>query len=168
LRAFLSLPTPGSKVVIGDGPDAEALRREFPNARFLGAMSGEALARAYAAADLFVFPSIADTFGLVLLEACASGLRVAALPAPGPLDIFGGDCDCAALDADLGQAIRRALCLPADGAAPRAFAELFTWDACTEQFLEILRAAPARAVETIASQEQHLDNSASASSSRRI
>ena len=145
LRAFLKLKTPGSKVVIGDGPDAGALRREFPQATFLGALFGEALARHYAAADLFVFPSLSDTFGLVLLEACAAGLNVAALPAPGPLDIFAGDQTCSAIDADLGRAVQRALALPADGRAARAFAERFTWEACTAQFCESVKAAPARA-----------------------
>ncbi len=143
LRAFLSLRTPGSKVVIGDGPEFAALAGDFPEARFLGAKCGEDLARHYAAADVFVFPSASDTFGLVLLEACASGLRIAALPAPGPLDIFGGDGDFTALDPDLGSAISRALSLPDDGETPRAFARQYTWTACTEQFCSILRASPA-------------------------
>jgi len=142
LRAFLSLDTPGSKVVVGDGPDLEALKHDYPDAHFLGAKQGIDLARCYAAADLFVFPSITDTFGLVLLEACASGLRIAALPAPGPLDIFGSDSDFAALDADLGRAVARALALTDDGEAPRAFARRFTWSACTEQFRAILRSSP--------------------------
>jgi glycosyltransferase involved in cell wall biosynthesis len=107
-------------------------------------MRGEALARHYAAADLFVFPSTLDTFGLVLLEACASGLRIAAMSAPGPLDIFGGDCDVAALDCDLASAIARALKLPENCERARAFAKKFDWAACTEEFYENLRAAPAR------------------------
>lgn len=144
LRAFLSLDTPGSKVVIGDGPDAEKLRHEYPDAHFLGARQGAELARCYAAADLFVFPSISDTFGLVLLEACASGLRIAALPAPGPMDIFDGESNFAALDPDLGRAVARALALMDDGEAPRAFARQFTWSACTEQFCAILRISPAQ------------------------
>ncbi len=82
LPGFLGLKTPGSKIVVGDGPEFEALKKAYPDAHFLGARHGAELARCYAAADLFVFPSLTDTFGLVLLEACASGLRVAALPAP--------------------------------------------------------------------------------------
>ena len=91
---------------------------------FLGALSGEKLARHYAAADLFVFPSIADTFGLVLLEACAAGLRIAAKPVPGPSDIFADDTakDFAALDWDLGRAVETALQLRDNSDAPRAFA----------------------------------------------
>ena len=144
VRTFLSLPTPGTKVVIGDGPDAAALKLDFPEARFLGPMRGEALARHYAAADLFVFPSTTDTFGLVLLEACASGLRIAAMSAPGPLDVFGGDGDVAALDCDLGRAVSRALSLPENCQRARTFARKFNWAACTEEFYENLRAAPAR------------------------
>lgn len=145
LPAFLSLKTPGSKVVVGDGPDSEALRQAYADARFLGAREGAELAQCYSAADLFVFSSLADTFGLVLLEACASGLRIAASPAPGPLDIFGWDSDIAALDADLGKAIARALNWPKDSERPRAFAEQFTWSACTDQFLEILKLSPTHA-----------------------
>lgn len=146
LPAFLSLKTPGSKIVIGDGPDREALKLAFPDARFLGSREGVELARCYAAADLFVFSSLADTFGLVLLEACASGLRIAAAPAPGPLDIFGWDSEIAALDPDLGKAIARALTWPTDPGRPRAFAEQFTWAACTDQFLEILKLSAARSL----------------------
>ena len=90
-RKFLDIDTVGSQIVVGDGPDLVSLKREYPDAHFLGALSGEKLAGHYAAADLFEFPSIADTFGLVLLEACAAGLRVAAMPAPGPSDIFADD-----------------------------------------------------------------------------
>jgi glycosyltransferase involved in cell wall biosynthesis len=144
VRAFLSLPTRGTKVVIGDGPDAATLKLDFPKARFLGPLRGEALARHYAAADLFVFPSTTDTFGLVLLEACASGLRIAAMSAPGPLDIFGDDGDVAALDCDLGRAVSRALNTPENCERARAFAKKFNWAACTEEFYQNLRAAPAR------------------------
>jgi glycosyltransferase involved in cell wall biosynthesis len=76
LGAYLDIGTVGSQVVIGDGPDLASLRQKYPDAHFLGAMSGEKLARHYAPADLFVFPSTTDTFGLVLLEACAAGLAV--------------------------------------------------------------------------------------------
>ena len=91
LAAFLVAPVAGSKVVVGDGPARAALSRRFPEAYFLGALHGAALAGAYAAADLFVFPSRTDTFGLVLIEALASGLPIAAFPVPGPLDVLGAD-----------------------------------------------------------------------------
>ncbi|MER2519406.1 MAG: glycosyltransferase family 1 protein [Bdellovibrionales bacterium] len=138
LRAFLSLNTVGSKVVIGDGPDLAMLRKDYPDAHFLGAMEGEALGRHYAAADVFVFPSLTDTFGLVLLEACAAGLRVACLPAPGPVDLFSAPetAAFAALDHDLGRAVARALALPENAAGARKFAEGYSWEACTRQFLE--------------------------------
>ena len=84
LEAFLDLDLPGTKLIVGDGPARAALERKYPQAVFLGARQGEALAQAYAAADVFVFPSKTDTFGLVLLEALASGLPVAAFPVTGP------------------------------------------------------------------------------------
>ena len=88
LHAFLDLERPGSKVVVGDGPWLESLKVKYPEAHFLGALHGEELARAYASADVFVFPSRTDTFGLVMLEALASGVPVAAYPVPGPLDVL--------------------------------------------------------------------------------
>lgn len=146
LRAFLDISTAGSKVVIGDGPDLDPLRNEYADAHFLGAMSGETLARHYAAADLFVFPSTTDTFGLVLLEACAAGLRVAAVPAPGPSDIFadGAVDNFVAMDQDLTRSISAALELPDNPEAPRAFARRFTWRACTAQFINHLQAPAPR------------------------
>ena len=89
LEAFLDLDLPGTKVVVGDGPARAALERKYPDAVFLGARHGEELAEIYAAADIFVFPSKTDTFGLVLLEALASGLPVAAFPVTGPRDVIG-------------------------------------------------------------------------------
>ena len=89
LEAFLELDLPGTKVVVGDGPARAALQRKYPHAVFLGALHGEALAETYAAADVFVFPSRTDTFGLVLLEALASGVPVAAFPVTGPRDVIG-------------------------------------------------------------------------------
>jgi glycosyltransferase involved in cell wall biosynthesis len=132
IEAFLSLDLPGSQVVIGDGPLLEQLRHRFPKAHFLGKKVGEDLARHYAAADIFVFPSLTDTFGLVILEALASGLPVAAFPVPGPRDILQGS-GAGALDADLGAAVKQALALP--GARCRALAEQFSWKTATEQFL---------------------------------
>ena len=98
LDAFLSLDLPGSKVVIGDGPARKKLQTRFPRAHFVGEMRDERLAAAYASADVFVFPSLTDTFGLVLLEALASGLPVAANPVVGPLDVIG-DSGAGVLDA---------------------------------------------------------------------
>src|SRR6201999_4472610 len=89
LEAFLELDLPGTKLIVGDGPALTALAAKYPQAVFLGARQGEALAEAYAGADVFVFPSRTDTFGLVLLEALASGLPVAAFPVTGPLDVIG-------------------------------------------------------------------------------
>ena len=95
LEALLRLDLPGSTVIVGDGPARAALRRRFPRAHFLGSMQGEALAAVYASADVFVFPSRTDTFGIVLIEALASGLPVAAFPVPGPIDVIGrGGAGC--------------------------------------------------------------------------
>lgn len=130
---FLRLPLPGTKVVVGDGPQRAALERRFPAARFLGALHGEALAHAYRAADALVFPSRTDTFGLVLLEALACGTPVAAHPVAGPADVLdGAGPGVGALDADLAAAALRAL--GGDPAACRAHAERFTWPACAAQF----------------------------------
>src|SRR6202040_3067506 len=89
LEAFLDLDLPGTKVIVGDGPARAMLEQKYPDTVFLGALHGEALAQVYAAADIFVFPSKTDTFGLVLLEALASGLPVAAFPVTGPRDVIG-------------------------------------------------------------------------------
>ena len=142
----------GSQIVVGDGPDLASLEWEYPDVHFLGALSGEKLARHYAAADLFVFPSIADTFGLVLLEACAAGLRVAAKPVPGPSDIFAEDTakDFAAMDWDLGRAVETALQLRDNSDAPRAFAHQFTWQACTQDFYAHLQVPAPKALRSLA------------------
>ena len=140
LDAFLSLDLPGSKVLVGDGPSAASLRRAYPAAHFLGLRKGEDLARIYASADVFVFPSRTDTFGMVLLEALASGLPVAAMPVPGPLDVIG-DSGAGALDRNLRAACLAALEIPRERA--RAHAETFTWEAATQQFLANVAAAKA-------------------------
>ena len=88
IEAFLASPHPGTKVVVGDGPALAGLRRKFPEVHFLGALRGDPLAGAYAGADVFVFPSRTDTFGLVMIEALACGTPVAAYPVPGPLDVL--------------------------------------------------------------------------------
>jgi glycosyltransferase involved in cell wall biosynthesis len=134
IRAFLDLDLPGSKVVVGDGPQLAELRRAYPAVRFTGARFGAALARAYAGADVFVFPSRTDTFGLVLLEALACGTPVAAFPVTGPLDVLGGARGAiGAVDTDLRHAALAAL--SCDRAACRAHAETFSWRACAELFL---------------------------------
>jgi glycosyltransferase involved in cell wall biosynthesis len=133
--AFLALDLPGSKVVIGDGPMREELQRRHPEAHFLGKREGVELARLYASADVFVFPSRTDTFGLVLLEALASGLPVAAYPVPGPLDIIGGS-GAGVLDEDLQRAALAALEIPREHC--RAHALRYTWTASTDQFVENL------------------------------
>jgi glycosyltransferase involved in cell wall biosynthesis len=135
IGAFLDLDLPGSKLVVGDGPQLAALKARYPDVHFVGAKFGEALACHYAAGDVFVFPSRTDTFGLVLLEALASGLPVAAYPVTGPLDVVGGT-DVAVLNDDLRTAAIAALDIPRD--ACRAFAERHSWKACAEQFLDNL------------------------------
>lgn len=140
IQAFLDLDLPGSKVVVGDGPLLDDLRRRHASVRFVGAKFGEELAVHYAAADCFVFPSRTDTFGLVLLEALASGLPVAAYPVPGPLDVVGGS-PAGVLSEDL-----RAAALAALEIAPelaRGHALTFSWAACTRQFLDNLKPFPA-------------------------
>jgi glycosyltransferase involved in cell wall biosynthesis len=133
LEAFLSLDLPGTKVVVGDGPARAALQKTYLDAVFLGARQGEALAEVYAAADVFVFPSRTDTFGLVLLEALASGVPVAALPAPAPRDVIGG-APVGVLDEDLRRACLAALDLKRDDC--RDFALRMTWEASAAMFLE--------------------------------
>jgi glycosyltransferase involved in cell wall biosynthesis len=132
LEAFLELDLPGTKVVVGDGPARAALERKYPQATFLGALHGEALAEAYAAADVFVFPSKTDTFGLVLLEALASGVPVAAFPVTGPRDVIGTE-PVGVLSEDL-----RLACLAALKLSPqdcRQFAASQTWEASARAFI---------------------------------
>lgn len=145
LPAFLACDTPGHKVVVGDGPDLARLKAQFPDVHFLGALSGTDLARAYCSADVFVFPSRTDTFGLVLIEALACGLPVAAYPVPGPLDIVGRDgrgacgmhpATVGALDEDLGLAIRKALRCDPLGAA--VLGASYSWERATDEFVAAL------------------------------
>jgi glycosyltransferase involved in cell wall biosynthesis len=133
LEAFLDLDLPGSKVIVGDGPARASLARKYPQAVFLGSRQGEALAEAYAGADVFVFPSKTDTFGLVLLEALASGVPVAAFPVTGPRDVIG-TAPVGALNDDL-----RLACLAALQISPQAcleFASGHTWEASARAFIE--------------------------------
>lgn len=132
LDAFLSLDLPGTKVVVGDGPARAALQQTYPNAVFLGARTGEQLAEVYAAADVFVFPSRTDTFGLVLLEALASGVPIAAFPVTGPRDVIG-DAHVGVLNEDL-----RSACLAALQIAPKAcleFTASLTWEKSAGTFV---------------------------------
>src|ERR1700712_5087021 len=132
LEAFLELDLPGTKVVAGDGPARAALQRKYPQAVFLGALHGEPLTEAYAAADVFVFPSKTDTFGLVLLEALASGVPVAAFPVTGPSDVIGC-AEVGVLSADL-----RLACLAALKLSPqdcRRFAAGQGWEASARAFV---------------------------------
>jgi glycosyltransferase involved in cell wall biosynthesis len=146
IEAFLALDLPGTKVVVGDGPARAELTRRFPAAVFLGVRQGEELARAYAAADVFAFPSRTDTYGLVLLEALASGVPVAAYPVSGPRDVVGG-APVAALDHDLRAACLEALTLSRDEC--RAFALERTWDTSARIFLaNVRRVAMTAAVAT--------------------
>ena len=135
IEAFLSLDLPGTKVVIGDGPARTQLERRYPESRFLGPKVGEELVRHYAASDVFVFPSKTDTFGLVMLEALACGVPVAAFPVQGPRDVIG-DTSVAALDDDLGRACLKAAQISRD--ACRQFALTRSWRTCTTQFLSNL------------------------------
>lgn len=130
IEAFLATAYSGSKVVIGDGPALAELKLRFPEVLFLGRKEGRALAGCYAGADVFVFPSRTDTFGLVMIEALACGLPVAAFPVAGPADIVTERCG--ALSDDLARAIDAALlCERCDCAAHAAH---FSWDAATDQF----------------------------------
>jgi glycogen synthase len=124
---------PGTKVIVGDGPALVALARKYPQAVFLGARQGEELAEAYAAAAVFVFPSKIDTFGLVLLEALASGLPVAAFPVTGPRDVIAG-APVGVLNDDLRMACLSALHISAQ--ACLEFAAEHTWEASARAFVE--------------------------------
>ena len=139
LDAFLGLELPGSRVVIGGGPLLERYRRRYPDVHFLGYRHGEDLAATLSAADVFVFPSLTDTLGLVMLEAMACGVPVAAFPVPGPNDVVvdGGN---GALDADLREAVFRALAVPAEHCID--YAAGFSWERSTRTFVE--RLVPAR------------------------
>src|SRR5271170_1094154 len=136
LEAFLSLDLPGSKVVIGTGPQEAKLKREFPEAKFLGALENGTLAAHLASADVFVFPSRTDTFGIVQLEALASGVPVAAFPVTGPKDVVG-DKPIGVLDEDLGRACMDALQLSRD--ACRKFALDYSWENSARQFIGHVR-----------------------------
>lgn len=138
IEAFLSNAHPGSKVVVGDGPAMAKLQAQFPDAHFLGKQGGAALAACYAGADVFVFPSKTDTFGLVMVEALACGTPVAAYPVSGPLDVLTPQSGCMAdsLESAIAGALRldRSQCL--------AHGRGFSWEASTDQFLAALTPEP--------------------------
>jgi glycosyltransferase involved in cell wall biosynthesis len=139
VEAFLKLDLPGSKWVCGEGPQLAELKSRYPEANYLGVLSQTELAKVYAAADVFVFPSRTDTFGLVLLEALACGLPVAAFPVTGPIDVLG-DGPAGAMNEDLREACLDALKI--ERTVARAWAERFSWRAASEQFASHLRPLP--------------------------
>jgi glycosyltransferase involved in cell wall biosynthesis len=140
IEAFLRVKMPGTKLIIGNGPARAELAARYPDALFIGFRYGDELAAMLSAADVFVFPSLTDTFGLAMIEALACGSPVAAFPVPGPIDVIDRGVT-GVLDEDLGAAIRGALLLDRQVCAERAKA--FTWEAATEQFLEGLAPIPA-------------------------
>lgn len=136
IEAFLELDLPGTKMIVGEGPRLEHLKKRYAQAHFTGPLFGAELAEAYAAADVFVFPSKTDTFGLVLIEAMAAGTPVAGYPVQGPGDVLAFTADgikAGALDEDLKTACMKALRLNRDDA--RAYAMNFAWKACAKQFI---------------------------------
>lgn len=141
VEAFLDCRHPGAKIVVGDGPALARLKRRYPEVAFLGPRHGEALAAAYRAADVLVFPSRTDTFGLVMIEALACGTPVAAFPVPGPVDVLRPEVG--SMDPDLDWAIARAL--ECDRAACAALARSFNWEASARQFLAALAPVDRRA-----------------------
>jgi glycosyltransferase involved in cell wall biosynthesis len=147
IEAFLTSELPGKKVVVGDGPHLSTLRRAHPDAIYTGLKRGEDLARHYASADVFVFPSRTDTFGLVLLEALASGLPVAAYPVTGPVDIIEHG-HSGFLDNDLTTAALGALLLDRRAARQRALA--FSWGETARLFIDNIKTAHASAVHNTA------------------
>ncbi|NOZ32280.1 MAG: glycosyltransferase family 1 protein [Alphaproteobacteria bacterium] len=138
VAAFLGASLPGTKLVVGDGPAKSELQSKFGDAKFLGELKGAALADAYAGADCLVFPSRTDTFGIVMLEALATGTPVAAYPVPGPLDVIGNS-GAGVLDEDLARAALGALGISRD--LCREYALGFSWETVVDEFLEFLPVA---------------------------
>jgi 1,2-diacylglycerol 3-alpha-glucosyltransferase/glucuronosyltransferase len=146
VEAFLNLALPGTKYVVGDGPQLDQLKGSYPDVRFVGFKSGEALAKYYAAADVFVFPSLTDTFGLTMLEALASCVPIAAFPVQGPCDVLLDD-RVGCLNEDLKAAAMKALSL--DRTACREYAQRYSWEVCTRQFLSYLTSARRSCIRTV-------------------
>ena len=132
IEAFLILDIPGTKLVVGGSPQLEQLKRKYPEVVFTGPKFGENLAAHYTSGDVFVFPSLTDTLSLLMLEAMANGLPVAAFPVTGPFGALGG-AKAACMDENLSKTVDQALQAPAKQA--RRHAENFSWNACTDQFL---------------------------------
>jgi glycosyltransferase involved in cell wall biosynthesis len=139
IDAFLRVQVPGTKLVIGDGPQRAELAARHPEVKFVGYRHGEELANMVGSADVLVFPSLTDTFGLTMIEALACGVPVAAFPVPGPIDVIEQGVT-GVLHEDLAVAVRSALKLNRSVCAQRATA--FTWDAATDQFLAGLEPIP--------------------------
>ena len=135
IESFLALDLPGSKLVIGDGPQRAKLEAAYPQVRFVGMKAGRDLARHVAGGDVFVFPSLTDTFGVVLLEAMACGLPVAAYPVTGPLDVVQPGVT-GVLHRDLRAAVLGALALDRERCVAQA--RLHSWRAATTSFLALL------------------------------
>lgn len=148
IEAFLEIKLPGSKWVVGDGPALNGLKEKYPDVNYLGVLQQEKLAAVYAAADVFVFPSKTDTFGLVLLEAMACGLPVAAYPVTGPIDVIGSS-GAGSMNNDLRAACLSALNIPREVA--RAHAEQFSWEAASLQFFNHLKPANSHTTVKLAS-----------------
>lgn len=145
LDAFLNADVAGTKAIVGDGPALDNIKRRFPEVVCMGTLKGETLAAAYRSADCFVFPSLTDTFGLVVIEALASGVPVAGYPVTGPIDILGHNGrgpdgtlarPAGVLDDDLASAIRRALLLRSEDAAK--LGAQFSWERATDQFIGVI------------------------------
>ena len=135
MEAFLKLDLPGTKWVAGEGPVEQDLKRKYPDARYIGVLAQDDLARLYSSADVFVFPSVTDTFGLVMVEAMACGLPVAAFPVPGPLDVIG-DSGAGVMNSDLRTACLEALQIPRERAI--AHAKTFSWEIASRKKLNAL------------------------------
>ena len=143
IDAFLELDLPGSKWVVGDGPALVGIKEKYPHINYLGVLQQHELAKVYAAADVFVFPSKTDTFGLVLLEAMACGTPVAAYPVTGPIDVLGSS-NAGAMNEDLREACLQAMKIPREVA--RAHAEKFSWRIASEQFVNHLKPVPSNKI----------------------
>jgi len=139
LEKFLEADLPGTKVIVGEGPHLEHLKKSYPNAVFPGAKFGDELSRYFADADVFVFPSLTDTFGLVILESMACGTPVAAFPVPGPKDIIPGS-NAGIVDTDLTKAALA--CLDLDRKQARKYSLTYSWRACAEEFIQNLEVPP--------------------------
>jgi glycosyltransferase involved in cell wall biosynthesis len=139
IEAFVETDLPGTRVVVGDGPQLESLKDKHKHVHFLGTKVGEELAACFANADVFAFPSLTDTFGLVILEAMAAGTPVAGYNVPGPRDLIPGS-GAGAIDDDLKAACLEALKCSREAA--RAYAETYSWRACAEQFVNNLEPLP--------------------------